>query len=634
MGTKRKAPAVDFQKTRKKLGKGKQLNSNATDTSFKAKTIALPQQSISVDRSHALTTKRNQTLDDLVVQTRHHSPGVRRDAVLGFLELVTTYPALLLTERQLLGGVLGLIGDDDVGVRATVIKYLRHVVRALSAEQLAPHLSPLLLYTTSALSHIMNPVRLDALLVLQLLLEQAPAAATAGWEGALDAGGSDTHGQRVLQALLVLLGVGADAKGGRASARSAVSIDMRSGDRLRVLRTLDAFLQAALHSQDAPSWYLGAAFSSPSDWERFVAVFDEPPAGARGELWADRSLLREGVARYAAASTPSVRDAICAAVAPAPRESGSTARLATILHAPLLAALLDAVTDLAGENAEVVAAILSVYVNVWRCAVSRHASARAQLGAAAPLDKRGLAQVLAHLAPHLPTDALSGSVAVRINASYCELVALAVAGEQVSGRLAVSMDQTLWYLVGLLRDGALSGEMFGALVPTIWLLLIANVALEEQAALLGALLQYCGTLPSRSPAQLPAYGMVARLCLLHTYPSLRLEVPALESVHAELQAWLLSMPKKLWESAAFAAARAEADDERAFVWSMLVFLHRTAVQADGVCFSSDTLAALQPRLQPLLEMRHPKKGVVPGPCARMPATGNIARAVLAYLTND
>ena len=37
---KRKA-AGDFQKTKKKLGKGKQENANVTDTSFKARTICL-----------------------------------------------------------------------------------------------------------------------------------------------------------------------------------------------------------------------------------------------------------------------------------------------------------------------------------------------------------------------------------------------------------------------------------------------------------------------------------------------------------------------------------------------------------------------------------------------------------------
>ena len=61
MGTKRKAtkPAVDFTKTKQKLGKGKQAASNATDTSFRAKAIAMPQQSILLDRSHQVTTRRH-----------------------------------------------------------------------------------------------------------------------------------------------------------------------------------------------------------------------------------------------------------------------------------------------------------------------------------------------------------------------------------------------------------------------------------------------------------------------------------------------------------------------------------------------------------------------------------------------
>ena len=621
MGTKRKAP-VDFQRTRKKLGKGKQASSNATDTSFRAKSIAVPTQSISVDRSQSYTTRRNQTIGDLAVLMRHASATVRRDAVQGFTELITTHAGLLAAEhRALLSSVLMLIGDDDVGVRALVIRYLRLAVRALPAETRAAHADALLLYTTSALSHIQTAVRLDALLVLELLLETMPQAASAGWEHALGADDTHAHGARVLSALLVLLGVGAHAGRG---ARSAVSVDMRPGDRLRVLRTLAAFLAAALDAR-AGEWYIGGAFGAHSDWERFATMFaGQPPAAPRAALWTDAALLHTRCVASGA-----VCDAVRAAAGGAAAGgtgtgagAGAASRLLDIIHPPLLAALLDALAAADGENAEVVAAVLAVYAAVWRSVV-RASRAR---------DMRMLEQLLAHLGAHLPTDAVGGSTGVRINARFCELVALAAAGGVRAPRVAYCMEHTLWYLVALLRGehGPLAADVFEALVPTLWLLLLAEVAPGAQTALLGALLHLCARAPPRAPVLVPAHGLIARLCVLHMFPSVRASVPALDGVRAELQTWLLGVPRALWDAATHAVTAKDAA-AASFVHEMLMFLHAVAAAADGVCFDAATRHALAPRLRPLLTAQHPRRGAVPGPCARMAGTCHIAGAILTFL---
>lgn len=73
----KKAAAADFKKTKAKLG-AKQAASNATSTAFKARSIALPQQSVNVDRSGAFVTKRNLTFDECIAHTRHYSAGVRK----------------------------------------------------------------------------------------------------------------------------------------------------------------------------------------------------------------------------------------------------------------------------------------------------------------------------------------------------------------------------------------------------------------------------------------------------------------------------------------------------------------------------------------------------------------------------
>ena len=162
-GAKRKAAqAADFQvcstreslqqKTKKKLGKGKQSPSNATNTSFKAKTISLPQQSITVDRSTPIVTRRHQTINDLVQNSHHYSPGVRRDAISGMLELIINHAGFASAETPtLIQSALPLIGDSDPNVRAAVFNYLKELLTQLKPTESAPFASQILLITTSAM---------------------------------------------------------------------------------------------------------------------------------------------------------------------------------------------------------------------------------------------------------------------------------------------------------------------------------------------------------------------------------------------------------------------------------------------------------------------------------------------------
>lgn len=66
------------QKRKAKLGKGKQSAANATNTSFKARSIALPQQSISREKSREPVTRRHLSVDDLLGQLRHPNANVRK----------------------------------------------------------------------------------------------------------------------------------------------------------------------------------------------------------------------------------------------------------------------------------------------------------------------------------------------------------------------------------------------------------------------------------------------------------------------------------------------------------------------------------------------------------------------------
>ncbi|KAK0542401.1 rRNA processing protein, partial [Tilletia horrida] len=115
--------AADFQKTKLKLGSGKSKKvtaKTATDTSFKSRTIALPQQSITADKSQAIVTRRNLTLDDLLTQSRHYNASIRKDSLFGLREILSLHPFLLSRPGVLpavLSASLRLIPDEDPTVR-------------------------------------------------------------------------------------------------------------------------------------------------------------------------------------------------------------------------------------------------------------------------------------------------------------------------------------------------------------------------------------------------------------------------------------------------------------------------------------------------------------------------------------
>ena len=87
MGKTKGSAGGDFKKKKQKLGKKKLAPTNATNTTVKVKTIALPEQSQTVAKS-GLTTHRNLTMTELLAQLKHYNPDVRSDALGGLYELL------------------------------------------------------------------------------------------------------------------------------------------------------------------------------------------------------------------------------------------------------------------------------------------------------------------------------------------------------------------------------------------------------------------------------------------------------------------------------------------------------------------------------------------------------------------
>ncbi|EMD42224.1 hypothetical protein CERSUDRAFT_110758 [Gelatoporia subvermispora B] len=281
---KRKDKAADFSKAKLKLGKGKQAASNVIDTSFKARSIALPSQSIAHDKdAEAPSTKRRLTFDDLLSHLKHYNAGTRRDAILGLRELLETYPDLVEKSlTPLINGVVRQIGDEDSSVRKTLLAFLSWLLPLIPADDLIPHSPVLLLFTTSAQTHIFPEIRIDAIRFLDLFLEYIPGVVVEGWTH-----GVSGHGRRVLKGYLGILnagtifGEGGDT--GPVRATSTASVVLSPGSKLIVLRSLSSFLKNALSSSTeltttdaaiptAPTWFLSSSFTSQETYQSFDSL--------------------------------------------------------------------------------------------------------------------------------------------------------------------------------------------------------------------------------------------------------------------------------------------------------------------------------------------------------------------------
>ncbi|KAK4047919.1 rRNA processing protein [Microbotryomycetes sp. JL201] len=291
----KKARAADFTKAKLKLGKGKQLAANATNTSFASKSIALPNQTLSEQPKQGPTSRRNHTLPELLVQTRHYSSNVKKEALVDILQLVQQYPFLVKQHLvALLASLSHVLQDLTPTVRSTCFAILNFVTETVPSRNLASVSQTLLFFTVSALSALDEGVRLDALKVVDLLLDAIPERVTQGWTLASHVDLPDNGiamsqsvtavdqdggvGSNVIKALLGMLRIRSAAlKQAQGSYTSASSSDLSPRARKAVLSTLANFLEIASAPRASTSsafdvpWYLASSFSSDRAFQNFLS---------------------------------------------------------------------------------------------------------------------------------------------------------------------------------------------------------------------------------------------------------------------------------------------------------------------------------------------------------------------------
>jgi pre-rRNA-processing protein IPI1 len=174
---KKKEKQKDFVKAKLKVGKTAQKPDNYTDTSFRAKTISLPNQSIASNASSGSSSASFgsssgvslATLTHQLSLTKHHSPNTRKEVL---IYLQTHLPSNPSYYKNIMTSVLPLILDEDKDVR----KALMALISAIATKQpglIELHLRTMILFILSAMSHIVPNIRTTSTHFLKIVVENS-----------------------------------------------------------------------------------------------------------------------------------------------------------------------------------------------------------------------------------------------------------------------------------------------------------------------------------------------------------------------------------------------------------------------------------------------------------------------------
>ncbi|OBA24457.1 hypothetical protein METBIDRAFT_77246 [Metschnikowia bicuspidata var. bicuspidata NRRL YB-4993] len=175
MGSKRKRneKKKDFQKTKLKVGKTLAKPDNYTDTSFTAKSISLPNQTISKksggngDVSHS---KGDVDITHQLLLMKHHLASTRKEVV-NFVE--AHLPSNTSMYKQILTMTISLVTDPSASVRDAFVSLLSACADK-QAGFLELHMRTIVLFVHSAMTHIKSEVRGSSTKVLDVLVKKAP----------------------------------------------------------------------------------------------------------------------------------------------------------------------------------------------------------------------------------------------------------------------------------------------------------------------------------------------------------------------------------------------------------------------------------------------------------------------------
>ncbi|KIK71082.1 hypothetical protein GYMLUDRAFT_975790 [Collybiopsis luxurians FD-317 M1] len=660
---RKKEKAADFTKAKLKLGKGKQAPSNVIDTSFKARSIALPSQSIAIEKQDgAPTTRRKLSLDDLLLNIKHHNPGTRKDTLFGLRELLDAHWELIdFSLPALINATVRIISDEDASVRKALLSLYSWLIPRIPKDDLAPHTPLILLFTTSAQTHIFPEIRVDAIRFLNVFLEHFPEFIVRGWDST-----KNSHASRVLEGYLGVLSAGTITGDvdGPPVATSTASVMLTPGSKLVVLQSLARFLEAAVESRSISSvsdnaLFLSPYFTTPAAYTAFNRLLQpSQPKPSASKAWlpemdskSDDFPIASSLASQAGNLSLSLQDLTDTLVACKDFHefdsiSSFIQRLATALHPTLVSVFLDCAPAVfspgnspAETEMELVLAVASITSTLYGNIIQDSSPAPSALGE--------LKTMLNYMTPYFPFHP-GGRKEIKIeqafqdlNLIYCNLTSrltLASRAEPAPRRNvprgkkgrrlsndASQTDRVHEYALQILRGQAADSQLtrtltpaaYSSLLPTLWSLINYSAQdqenLERSRNVLQATLEHAVKTGSKSALKRSTFDFVARLVLLETdvcYDgAFRLGESA--EIDRALEEWVTHLPQVLWELGASNVSISEA---------IVLFILRL-LQRKSKIVHEDTLASLQTRLAPYFHINHPTRGPIRGPYAKLPKNG-------------
>ncbi|XP_078376384.1 testis-expressed protein 10-like isoform X2 [Oculina patagonica] len=243
---KRKLKEQDFQKVKLKVGKKLQPAQNATDTSFKSRSIFIPKQLQKLDSEP--TNQRNQTLKDLLSQVGHYSVTTRQEALAGLKDLFQLHENLL---QENLGIIIKRVAekmtDSDPSVRQSLLLLLCFIFPLVPQERMAPFSPLVIAHLSCAMTHIYDDIQHDSLGFLELCLRYFPNLMV-------------TSSSQLIQNFLSMISHQSTSgtkksKGSQPKAGKGLSVNPKGKlsslrSRLKVLQQLLAFLKALESSRN------------------------------------------------------------------------------------------------------------------------------------------------------------------------------------------------------------------------------------------------------------------------------------------------------------------------------------------------------------------------------------------------
>lgn len=158
----------DFAKAKLRVGKSKAKPDNHTDTSFVARAISLPHQSIA-PRSDQDAEKN---FVHQLSLTKHHSSTTRKEVLKSLQQNLPSNPSLY---KPLLTSIMPLVHDSSQLVREELAVLLKKCAESQPG-LLDLHITAVILFVHSAMSHIQPEVRASSTRFLDIVLQHAPEA--------------------------------------------------------------------------------------------------------------------------------------------------------------------------------------------------------------------------------------------------------------------------------------------------------------------------------------------------------------------------------------------------------------------------------------------------------------------------